>query len=84
MLTIFFIFPPFQWLTLGLQTALNMNKQPSKESLKDKVKGMLGLGPTRISTKPTEAKPSEFIITLDILKVWSCFLIISVFLFMEL
>ncbi|XP_041961436.1 tuberin isoform X1 [Alosa sapidissima] len=45
-----------------------MNKQPSKESLKDKVKGIFGLGTTRISTKPSEPKPSEFIITLDILK----------------
>ncbi|XP_030635346.1 tuberin [Chanos chanos] len=45
-----------------------MNKQPSKESLKDKVKGIFGLGPSRLPTKQAESKPSEFIITLDILK----------------
>ncbi|KAL2087013.1 hypothetical protein ACEWY4_018072 [Coilia grayii] len=45
-----------------------MNKQPSKESLKDKVKGIFGLRSTHIPTKPSEPKPSEFIITLDILK----------------
>ncbi|XP_052365384.1 tuberin-like, partial [Oncorhynchus keta] len=45
-----------------------MNKQASKESLKDKVKGMLGLGSPRPPSKQTESKPSEFIITLDILK----------------
>ncbi|XP_063058708.1 tuberin [Engraulis encrasicolus] len=45
-----------------------MNKQPSKESLKDKVKGIFGIRPTHISTKPSEPKPSEFIITQDILK----------------
>ncbi|XP_051993755.1 tuberin isoform X3 [Xyrauchen texanus] len=45
-----------------------MNKQPSKESLKDKVKGILGLGPTRPHSKQSESKPSEFIITLDILR----------------
>lgn len=45
-----------------------MNKQPSKESLKDKLKGVFGLTP-RISAKQTESKPSEFIITHDILKV---------------
>ncbi|XP_053531955.1 tuberin isoform X2 [Ictalurus punctatus] len=44
-----------------------MNKQPSKESLKDKLKGVFGLTP-RISAKQTESKPSEFIITHDILK----------------
>ncbi|XP_060716149.1 tuberin isoform X2 [Tachysurus vachellii] len=44
-----------------------MNKQPSKESLKDKLKGVFGLAP-RIPTKQTESKPSEFIITHDILK----------------
>uniref|UniRef100_A0A8C7L5F6 Tuberin n=1 Tax=Oncorhynchus kisutch TaxID=8019 RepID=A0A8C7L5F6_ONCKI len=46
-----------------------MNKQPSKESLKDKVKGIFGLGSPRPPSKQTESKPSEFIITLDILKV---------------
>uniref|UniRef100_A0A673G1W9 Tuberin n=1 Tax=Sinocyclocheilus rhinocerous TaxID=307959 RepID=A0A673G1W9_9TELE len=40
-----------------------MNKQPSKESLRDRVKGMFGLGPTRPHSKQTE----KFIITLDIL-----------------
>ncbi|XP_036393282.1 tuberin isoform X1 [Megalops cyprinoides] len=45
-----------------------MNKQQSKESLKDKVKGIFGLGPSRPPSKQTESKPSEFIITLDILK----------------
>ncbi|XP_060755118.1 tuberin isoform X2 [Neoarius graeffei] len=44
-----------------------MNKQPSKESLKDKLKGVFGLTP-RIATKQPESKPSEFIITYDILK----------------
>lgn len=45
-----------------------MNKQPSKESLKDKVKGMLGLGTPRPPSKHSESKPSEFIITSDIIK----------------
>uniref|UniRef100_A0A8C9SA23 Tuberin n=1 Tax=Scleropages formosus TaxID=113540 RepID=A0A8C9SA23_SCLFO len=45
-----------------------MHKQQSKESLKDRVKGIFGLGPSRIPTKQTESKPSEFIITQDILK----------------
>ncbi|XP_026118661.1 tuberin-like isoform X3 [Carassius auratus] len=44
-----------------------MNKQPSKESLRDRVKGIFGLGPTRPHSKQTESKPSEFIITLDIM-----------------
>lgn len=44
-----------------------MNKQPSKESLRDRVKGIFGLGPTRPHSKQTESKPSEYIITLDIL-----------------
>ncbi|KAK3530281.1 hypothetical protein QTP86_022406 [Hemibagrus guttatus] len=44
-----------------------MNKQPSKESLKDKLKGVFGLTP-RIPTKQTESKPSECIVTHDILK----------------
>ena len=46
-----------------------MNKQPSKESLKDKVKGIFGIGPPRPPTKQTDHKPSEFIINSDILKV---------------
>ncbi|KAM3624112.1 uncharacterized protein V6R79_019116 [Siganus canaliculatus] len=45
-----------------------MNKQPSKESLKDKVKGIFGLGPPRPPSKQNEVKPSEFIITNDIIK----------------
>ncbi|XP_070684645.1 tuberin isoform X1 [Pempheris klunzingeri] len=45
-----------------------MNKQPSKESLKDKVKGMFGLGPPRPPSKQSDTKPSEFIITTDIIK----------------
>uniref|UniRef100_A0A8B9HPN1 Tuberin n=1 Tax=Astyanax mexicanus TaxID=7994 RepID=A0A8B9HPN1_ASTMX len=45
-----------------------MHKQPSKESLKDKLKGVFGLGPSRLPSKQTESKPSEFIITYDILK----------------
>ncbi|XP_049577769.1 tuberin isoform X2 [Syngnathus scovelli] len=45
-----------------------MNKQPSKESLKDKVKGIFGLGPPRPPSKQSDHKPSEFIITTDIIK----------------
>lgn len=45
-----------------------MNKQPSKESLKEKVKGILGLGQTRQPSKQSESKPSEFIITSEIIK----------------
>uniref|UniRef100_A0A7N6AHI7 Tuberin n=1 Tax=Anabas testudineus TaxID=64144 RepID=A0A7N6AHI7_ANATE len=45
-----------------------MNKQPSKESLKDKVKGIFGLGPPRPPSKQSENKPSEFIITGEIIK----------------
>ncbi|XP_035515667.1 tuberin isoform X2 [Morone saxatilis] len=45
-----------------------MNKQPSKESLKDKVKGIFGLGPPRPPSKQSETKPSEFIITTDVIK----------------
>ncbi|KAM9314058.1 tuberin isoform 2-T2 [Pholidichthys leucotaenia] len=45
-----------------------MNKQPSKESLKDKVKGIFGLGPPRLPSKQSDNKPSEFIITADIIK----------------
>ncbi|XP_031145007.1 tuberin isoform X2 [Sander lucioperca] len=45
-----------------------MNKQPSKESLKDKVKGIFGLGPPRPPSKQSETRPSEFIITTDIIK----------------
>uniref|UniRef100_A0A8C5A576 TSC complex subunit 2 n=1 Tax=Gadus morhua TaxID=8049 RepID=A0A8C5A576_GADMO len=45
-----------------------MNKQPSKESLKDKVKGIFGIGPQRPPTKQTDNKPSEFIINHNILK----------------
>uniref|UniRef100_A0A3Q2YS86 Tuberin n=1 Tax=Hippocampus comes TaxID=109280 RepID=A0A3Q2YS86_HIPCM len=45
-----------------------MNKQPSKESLKDKVKGIFGLGPPRPPSKQSDHKPSEFIITTEIIK----------------
>ncbi|KAG7281917.1 hypothetical protein CRUP_002975 [Coryphaenoides rupestris] len=45
-----------------------MNKQPNKESLKDKVKGIFGIGPPRPPNKQNESKPSEFIINHDILK----------------
>ncbi|XP_050926736.1 LOW QUALITY PROTEIN: tuberin [Lates calcarifer] len=45
-----------------------MNKQPSKESLKDKVKGIFGLGPPRPPSKQSDTKLSEFIITTDIIK----------------
>uniref|UniRef100_A0A669CY89 Tuberin n=1 Tax=Oreochromis niloticus TaxID=8128 RepID=A0A669CY89_ORENI len=45
-----------------------MNKQPSKESLKDKVKGIFGLGTQRPPNKQSDTKPSEFIITADIIK----------------
>ncbi|KAI4901581.1 hypothetical protein NFI96_012108, partial [Prochilodus magdalenae] len=45
-----------------------MNKQPSKESLKERLKGVFGLGPSRLPSKQPESKPSEFIITYDILK----------------
>ncbi|XP_030585027.1 tuberin isoform X5 [Archocentrus centrarchus] len=45
-----------------------MSKQPSKESLKDKVKGIFGLGPQRPPNKQSDTKPSELIITADIIK----------------
>ncbi|XP_069576618.1 tuberin isoform X1 [Brachyistius frenatus] len=45
-----------------------MNKQPSKESLKDKVKGIFGLGPPRPPSKQSDARISEFIITSDIIR----------------
>ncbi|XP_076845462.1 tuberin isoform X2 [Brachyhypopomus gauderio] len=45
-----------------------MNKQQSKESLKEKLKGVFGLGTPRLASRQTEPKPSEFIITYDILK----------------
>uniref|UniRef100_A0A671PSJ3 Tuberin n=1 Tax=Sinocyclocheilus anshuiensis TaxID=1608454 RepID=A0A671PSJ3_9TELE len=44
-----------------------MNKQPSKETLRDRFKVIFGLGSTRPHSKQTESKPSEFVITLDIL-----------------
>ncbi|CAM4470418.1 unnamed protein product [Leuciscus chuanchicus] len=44
-----------------------MNKQPSKESLRDKLRGVFSFGPTRPHSKQTESKPSEFIITLEVL-----------------
>ncbi|XP_077428180.1 tuberin isoform X3 [Vanacampus margaritifer] len=45
-----------------------MTKQPSKESLKDKMKGIFGLGPPRPLSKQSDHKSSEFIITTDIIK----------------
>ncbi|XP_061686643.1 tuberin isoform X1 [Syngnathoides biaculeatus] len=45
-----------------------MNKQPSKESLKDKVNRIFGLGPPRPPSKQSDHKQSEFIITADIIK----------------
>ncbi|XP_008315483.1 tuberin isoform X2 [Cynoglossus semilaevis] len=45
-----------------------MNKQPSKESLKDKVKGIFGLGPARPPSRQSDSKSSEIIITNDIIK----------------
>lgn len=46
-----------------------MNKQSSKESLRDKVKGIFGLGPPRPPSKQSDSKSSELIITSDIIKV---------------
>ncbi|XP_052462294.1 tuberin isoform X6 [Carassius gibelio] len=51
----------------GSLTDGKMNKQPSKESLRDHFKRIFGLGQTRSHSKQTESKASEFIITLDIL-----------------
>lgn len=48
-----------------------MNKQSSKESLRDKVKGIFGLGPPRPPNKQSDSRSSEFIITSDIIKVCS-------------
>ncbi|XP_068177466.1 tuberin isoform X2 [Antennarius striatus] len=45
-----------------------MNKQPSKESFKDKVKGIFWPGTPRPQSKQSDAKPSECIVTLDIIK----------------
>ncbi|XP_034043215.1 tuberin [Thalassophryne amazonica] len=45
-----------------------MNKQQSKESLKDKVRGIFGLGTPRPPSKHSETKVSEFIITADVIK----------------
>ncbi|KAL1004888.1 hypothetical protein UPYG_G00051850 [Umbra pygmaea] len=45
-----------------------MTKQPGKETLKEKVKGIFGLGNPRLTSKQPEHRPSEFIITQDILK----------------
>ncbi|XP_035260842.1 tuberin isoform X3 [Anguilla anguilla] len=53
---------------MSLPPASAMSKQQSKESLKDKVKGIFGLGPSRPPSKQTESKPSELIITNEILK----------------
>uniref|UniRef100_A0A3Q1EQ57 Uncharacterized protein n=1 Tax=Acanthochromis polyacanthus TaxID=80966 RepID=A0A3Q1EQ57_9TELE len=45
-----------------------MKKQPSKESLKDKVKGIFGLGPPWLPSKKSDTKPSEFIIMTEMMK----------------
>ncbi|XP_015251846.1 PREDICTED: tuberin isoform X1 [Cyprinodon variegatus] len=45
-----------------------MNKQQSKETLKEKVKGIFGLGTPRQQTKQNDSKLPEFIITADIIK----------------
>uniref|UniRef100_A0A3B3YMI3 Tuberin n=1 Tax=Poecilia mexicana TaxID=48701 RepID=A0A3B3YMI3_9TELE len=45
-----------------------MNKQQSKETLKEKVKGIFGLGTQRQQTKQCDSKVPEFIITADIIK----------------
>uniref|UniRef100_A0A1A8ITX1 Tuberin n=1 Tax=Nothobranchius kuhntae TaxID=321403 RepID=A0A1A8ITX1_NOTKU len=45
-----------------------MNKQQSKESLKEKVKGIFGLGTSRPQTKPCDNKLPEFIITPELIK----------------
>uniref|UniRef100_A0A674PC77 Tuberin n=1 Tax=Takifugu rubripes TaxID=31033 RepID=A0A674PC77_TAKRU len=45
-----------------------MNKQSSKESLRDKVKGIFGLGTPRPPNKQSDSRSSEFIITSDIIK----------------
>lgn len=50
-----------------------MNKQQNKESLKDKVKGILGLGTPRPQIKSCDPKLPEFIITSEIIKVKFCF-----------
>lgn len=56
--------PPLSLFQVGA-----MNKPQSKESLKDKVKGILGLGGPRPPSKQSDFKPSEFIITTDIIRV---------------
>ncbi|XP_013884014.1 tuberin [Austrofundulus limnaeus] len=45
-----------------------MNKQQSKETLKDKVKGIFGLGTPRPQIKSCDPKLPEFIITAEIIK----------------
>lgn len=64
-------FPKCVLLFLQVAVSLGwaMNKQPSKETLRDKVKGIFGLGTARPPSKQSESKPSEFIITTDIIKV---------------
>ncbi|KAG8015185.1 Tuberin [Nibea albiflora] len=55
-------------LLVAVRRGWAMNKQPSKETLRDKVKGIFGLGTARPPSKQSESKPSEFIITTDIIK----------------
>ncbi|KAM4750543.1 tuberin isoform 2-T3 [Anableps anableps] len=45
-----------------------MNKQQSKETLKEKVKGIFGIGSQRQQAKQCDSKLPEFIITADIIK----------------
>lgn len=60
-------FSPRLWIVWQLHPT--MNKQSSKESLRDKVKGIFGLGTPRPPSKQSDSKSSEFIITSDIIKV---------------